>query len=260
MADEDDQKAPARRKQAIKLKSEQRWLVGLLGAAGMGAGSVATFLDAAEVGPAVMIGIGAIFFLIGLAGVLPTRLKIGDTEAEFWQEVGEKVGEVLEQLPPQTRAEVLASIATSAPEAVGPSLQAAAYDEMIIQMVKDAVDAINANRIPEQHVKVIVPTTRTPQFDVTVIDPLNGELEIDIKGYSKPAGADAVHKLVSRSTITANVAPRSNRRAMLITRSGISKSAKAVADQFPNVVTVEIAGPEDGRKLVSALERGLTFN
>lgn len=260
MADEDDKKVPVVRKQAIKLETEQRWLVGGLGAAGMGGGSVATFLDTAEAGPVAMIGIGAIFFLMGIAGALPTRLKIGDTEAEFWQEVGEKVEEVIEKLPAETRAEVLASLASSAPEAIGPSLRAAAYDEMVIQMVKDAVDTINANRAPQQHLQIMIPTTRAPQFDVTVIDPVNGELEIDVKGYSNPAGAEAVHKVASRAAITANTQPGKNKRSMLITRSGITKSAKAVASQFPDVLTLEIAGPEDSRKLVTALEQGLNFS
>src|SRR5262245_48697006 len=135
MADEAE-KESAVRKQAIKLDPLPRFTVGLLGAAGLAGGSIATFTQDVEAGPGAMLAIGAIFFLIGIAGVLPTRLKVGENEAEFWQEVGDKVEEIVDQLPPATRAEVLEKIAASAPEAAAPALRGIAYEELVIQMIR----------------------------------------------------------------------------------------------------------------------------
>ncbi|HEX4094116.1 MAG TPA: hypothetical protein VHZ33_35830 [Trebonia sp.] len=82
----------------VKVATWARWLAGVLGAAGAGAGGVAVFLTQAEAGPVALIAAGALFLLLALGGVMPTRVKIGDNEAE-WQEIAQSVADIQRQVP-----------------------------------------------------------------------------------------------------------------------------------------------------------------
>jgi hypothetical protein len=86
---------PTTRRQAIKISRWARAAAGLLGLAGVGAGGTAVFVTDVEAGPVALIAAGVLFLLIGLSGVLPTRLKVGDNEAEWNQEVLTDVVEAL---------------------------------------------------------------------------------------------------------------------------------------------------------------------
>jgi tetratricopeptide (TPR) repeat protein len=86
------------RRQAVKVQPWARWAAGFAGVAGCGSGGTAVFLTHLEAGPVALIAGGALFLLVALAGVLPTRLKIGDNEAE-WQEVAESVASIQRQVP-----------------------------------------------------------------------------------------------------------------------------------------------------------------
>ena len=86
------------RRQAVKLRPWARWVAGFVGAAGCGSGGASVFLTHAEAGPVALIVGGSLFLLLTLGGVLPTRLKIGDNEAE-WQEVAESVASIQRQVP-----------------------------------------------------------------------------------------------------------------------------------------------------------------
>jgi hypothetical protein len=86
------------RRQAVKVQPWARWVAGFAGAAGCGSGGVAVFLTHLEAGPVALIAGGVLFLLLALGGVLPTRLKIGDNEAE-WQEVAESVASIQRQVP-----------------------------------------------------------------------------------------------------------------------------------------------------------------
>jgi hypothetical protein len=71
------------RHQAVKVQPWARWIAGFLGAAGAGSGGAAVFLTHVEAGPVALIAGGVLFLFLALGGVMPTRLKIGDNEAEF---------------------------------------------------------------------------------------------------------------------------------------------------------------------------------
>lgn len=92
--------------QAIKLDTTTRWGIGLMGGAGVVTGGIATFTRDNEAGPTAMLALGALLFLIGMAGYLPTRLKIGDNEAEWKEPVADFVGKALEDAPPEKKAEL----------------------------------------------------------------------------------------------------------------------------------------------------------
>jgi hypothetical protein len=55
-----------------------------LGIASLGAGGVAVFITHVEAGPVALLFVGLIFMIVALSGRLPTRLKLGENEAE-WQ-------------------------------------------------------------------------------------------------------------------------------------------------------------------------------
>ena len=77
-----------------------------MGVAGLGAGGVAVFITHVEAGPVALLAVGLIFMIIALSGRLPTRLKIGENEAE-WQEVaGEVIETAIEASPPSAKAQL----------------------------------------------------------------------------------------------------------------------------------------------------------
>jgi tetratricopeptide (TPR) repeat protein len=86
------------RRQAVKIEPWARWIAGIFGVVGLGSGGAAVYLTHVEAGPVALIAGGALFLLMALSGVLPTRLKIGDNEAE-WQEVAESVSNIRRQVP-----------------------------------------------------------------------------------------------------------------------------------------------------------------
>jgi tetratricopeptide (TPR) repeat protein len=60
---------------------------------------VAVFVTHVEAGPVALIAGGVLFMFIALSGVLPTRLKIGDNEAEWQQEIAESAASIRRQVP-----------------------------------------------------------------------------------------------------------------------------------------------------------------
>lgn len=76
----DEPAKPPTPKRPIKLEPWQRWILGAIGLVGMGAGGTATFTRDVEAGPAALLALGALFILIGIAGVLPTRSRSATTK------------------------------------------------------------------------------------------------------------------------------------------------------------------------------------
>jgi len=74
-------------RQAIKLSSWSRFGAAALGLAGVGSGGVAVFIAHVEAGPVALIAAGTLFLLIAMGGIMPTRLKVGDNEAEWINEL-----------------------------------------------------------------------------------------------------------------------------------------------------------------------------
>lgn len=83
----------------VQIQTWARLAAGTLGAAGVGAGGAAVFVTQVEAGPVALIAAGVLFTFIALSGVMPTRLKIGDNEAEWRQEVAESAASIQRQVP-----------------------------------------------------------------------------------------------------------------------------------------------------------------
>ena len=67
----------------ITLAPLARVVAFLAGGAGLVFGTLAVFRTDLEAGPVALLGVGALFLCIGLAGVLPTRIKVGDNELDW---------------------------------------------------------------------------------------------------------------------------------------------------------------------------------
>ena len=90
---------PARKRGPVKIDPWARWISGIIGAGGLGAGGVATFTRSVEAGPVGLIAVGTLFLFVALSGALPTRIKIGDNEAEWARDVEESVERIEQKLP-----------------------------------------------------------------------------------------------------------------------------------------------------------------
>src|SRR5262245_44120960 len=69
----------------------------IIGLAGLGSGAVAVFVTHLEAGPVGLLAAGFLLLVIGMSGRLPSRLKLGDNEAE-WQEEREAFAEFVERV------------------------------------------------------------------------------------------------------------------------------------------------------------------
>jgi hypothetical protein len=114
-----------------------------LGIPALGAGGVAVFITHVEAGPVALLAVGLIFMTIALSGRLPTRLRIGDNEAEWQDFAGEVIETALDVAPPSARAELvpqLEELAEVTPRAAAPALSGIAYDANLAWAVVQAVN------------------------------------------------------------------------------------------------------------------------
>jgi hypothetical protein len=105
MADEDGGR-PQILRAAIRLGRPSRWAAFILGLLGMAAGGLAAFRAHLEAPPVALLAGGLILVLIGLGGTMPTRLKIGDNEAEWMQERAMVAQALKEEVQAQPSSEV----------------------------------------------------------------------------------------------------------------------------------------------------------
>jgi hypothetical protein len=138
MADAPEKPKP--KVQPIKIEPRARWLAGSFGVAGFATGAVATFTRSVEAGPVALIGVGFLLFLMALSGYLPTRLKIGDNEAEFNQAIQNFVEATVEETPANERDQLLqylTDLGQAFPQAANSGLSALVYEQVIIEMIRE---------------------------------------------------------------------------------------------------------------------------
>jgi hypothetical protein len=159
---DEDSDRPQTLRAAVRLGKPSRWAAFVLGLAGVGAGALASFKAHLEAPPVALLAVGLILVLVGLAGVLPTRLKVGDNEAEFYQERERQVADVLRKeveavtLGDKARvAEIVDRVAEVAPEVAAPAQSALMYDYLVRGLTDDIADepdiAALANAHPRRH-------------------------------------------------------------------------------------------------------------
>ncbi|MGH3275244.1 MAG: hypothetical protein ACRDNZ_13090 [Streptosporangiaceae bacterium] len=147
MADQDNSSSPAR--QAIKLGQPSRSAAFILGLVGLASGGAAVFITHLEAGPVALLAAGLILFLIGLVGYAPTRLRIGDNEAEF-AVVSSALATAVEAARPDARADVteaVARVAEVSPQLAARAQSAIAWVEAVSQMVGEAAQRLGFREV-----------------------------------------------------------------------------------------------------------------
>lgn len=126
---------------AIALNDEAKILMCCLGLGGLIFGTLAIFRTEVEAGPVALLILGALFVIVALAGELPTRLKVGDNEAEWaaQREVGELLAQTIGSTPNSERDAQIAEleqIAERAPIAAAPALRAIAFEQSVVHLLE----------------------------------------------------------------------------------------------------------------------------
>lgn len=86
------------------------------GLAGLGAGGTATFITKNTIGAGVLLAIGAFFWLIGLTGWAPQRVKIGGNEIEWYeryQQVQKVLNRTFAEADPEAKERVAETVVES---------------------------------------------------------------------------------------------------------------------------------------------------
>ena len=250
-------KSPTTRK-AIPLKRLPRWALGLVGTVGMAAGSVAVFTRDVEAGPVAMMGIGGIFFLLGISGVLPTRLKVGDYESEWMEEVGEQLAAVTELVPTEAHEEllsVLRRLSLVLPEAATPAMAGLAYEELVSHLLELALASINEGGETFELERSVA--RQDSRFDAVVRNGARVAVGVEIKAYTKPLGPTMIRRLADQA---ATWEPQTERkRVLLVTRAPLVGAARRALSEGDGILDhVAVAGFEDLAPLIQGLRRSLT--
>jgi hypothetical protein len=140
-------KAPAVRaaRRAIRIEWPYRALGLLLGLAGLGAGATAVFVTRVEAGPVALIAVGAIFTLVAMAGRIPRRLKLGENEADFYdEEIRETFSEIVDLVPPERfdeAEETLERVSPRLAPVVRPAQNALEYERAVLDLLAVLTDS-----------------------------------------------------------------------------------------------------------------------
>lgn len=240
----------------IRIDAWARWVAGIIGVTGFVAGGTATFTRDVEAGPVALIAVGALFLIVSLAGFLPTRLKVGDNEAEWLESAGEALADVTDLVPTESRAQaasVLETLARTQPEAAAPAIAAFAYEQVIFSMLYDAVQEF-ARRTgrPQLTIKREPPEGRDRGLDGLLVDEFGRQVAIEVKAYSRPLPAAAVEAVVRRFRSW----DTPERQLLFISRTPFTSAARELLTRTleVTVTSLVIEDPSQQEVLNSAIE------
>ena len=243
--------APAIRSPVTKLSTPSRVTAYALGVAGLGAGGVAVFITHVEAGPVALLAVGLIFMIIALSGRLPTRLKIGENEAE-WQEVaGEVIETAVEASPPSARAQLatqLGELAEVAPRAAAPALSGLVYEQSIRQTIEEAV-----NKIPAiERLLTWVTLEEVGEFDFAIQATGNRFILVEVKA-SPRLSMSQVATITENARFYSEAYPDRKTGLLLLSRYPLSAGVRAMFMQVPFAACVVVRGREDENALIEAI-------
>lgn len=257
MATEDEKSAArvaaqvAKRRVGLPLSRLQRASSGLGAVAGLGAGGVAVFETNNEAGSVALLAVGVLFSFVALAGLLPTRLKLGDNEIE-WQQLAEALSDVVDETPPESRPALLKSIADlsiAAPPLAGQSLTVAAEEAELLNLLRAAMPA---------HLQW--QTELQGRFDrgldALITNPADGRiLGVEFKISSRLVPSSTVFRVVGRVALLREEYPLTG--VLLVTNKRLTADARKAA-AVGGLAHIVVTGPEDIPELREAIERCLS--
>jgi hypothetical protein len=254
-----DEREPSRRPLAVKLTWWNRAILDLLGLAAFGAGAAAVFITHLEAGPVALIAAGLLLLLIGIGGHMPSRLKIGDNEAQWEIEreaVQVFVERVAEEAPAERQPELidaLGELAEAAPQVASAGLSAFIYERQLREEINRALEEIQSTMPDGESIRFItqVPTDRQG-VDAIIEAPTGRRIAIEAKFSSKnlsPAWFDVMEQKI----IDLMRAWGGPGVMLLITRDQLTKAAEQRLKNYQLIHHVTFAGPQDRGALIDAL-------
>lgn len=134
----------------IPIHWTRQFLAGLIGLAALIVGTLAVFETNLEAGPVALLAVGAIFLYVGLAGLMPTRVKIGGNELD-WSKAIDRIEQTTPEVSKELRAAGVAedeilpgNIKLNASEQVA----LAAKINSLSRDVKEVSDAVGPRHVP----------------------------------------------------------------------------------------------------------------
>lgn len=174
--------ADNRARLGIPLTPQQRGFSGVAGGGALLAGGAAVFLTENELGSVALLTVGILFAFFALAGLLPTRLKLGDNKIEWQERVGEALSEVVDEAPPESRAALIRTItelSASAPSLASQALSGIVRESLIMDLLRAAVPT-------DVQWQSAVESPARLALDAVVVDPnTHHRLGIEVKGVLK---------------------------------------------------------------------------
>jgi hypothetical protein len=196
--------------------------------------------------------VGLLLLLIGMAGRLPSRIKIGDNEAE-WQAVERFVEQVADRTPPEEQGKLLADLtelAKGAPQAASAGLSAIAYEQLVTRMVYDAfVD------LPEKPAGTVSAPGPDAGFDL-VLNTDNRTVIFEVKYSSYSIGT----RTLAIAARTRNDLAEGSARAtafIVVSATPLTQDGIQFLRQLEGVFVVVVRGPEDRNLLIGAVRAAL---
>lgn len=249
---------------AIKLSKPSRWAAFILGVAGLGAGGVAAFIAHLEAPPVALLAVGLVLALVGLAGVLPTRLKVGDNEAEFLeQRLAVVLSESVEAAPTETAreqvAEVVDRVAAIAPAAAAPAQSAYEYDKTVLAMLREL--ARSARTFPK--LWEFEDGLRDPGFDALGKVPASKEnprerhILVEIKSARRVV-IGPIEGVKAKARSYARNHPEADTALVLVTRSRPESLAAVLASEDDGFYQVTVTERSDKHRLERAIMAAVT--
>jgi hypothetical protein len=241
---------------AVRLGKPSRITAFVLGFAGLAAGGVAVFVTHLEAGPVGLMAVGLIFMIIALGGVLPTRLKWGESEAT-WGEIERQAVEtfverVAEVTPVKNQREflgALSDLAVNAPRVAGPALSAYAYEQLVMSMLGDAVKTIGEDiSLPRQVVLAERGPVRGPDAVISAAD--GRTLIVELKVSQKISAREILRQL---ERFRSEMPGSGLRGALVVSKHPIWGSEMLTDEPYTYYIVVE--GREDQNRLTRVVRQ-----
>ena len=222
-----------------------------LGYASLGAGGVAVFITHVEAGPVALLAVGLIFMIVALSGRLPTRLRVGDNEAEWQEYAGGIIETALDSATPSARAELvpqLEELAEVAPRAAAPALSGIAYDANLAWAVVQAV-----RKVPDaKEVQTRVTLEEIGEFDFVVEGSDNRFILVEVK-TSPRLTMSQVSEIMAKAHFYREAYPDRKVGLLLVSRYPLSAGIRAMFMQTANAACIVFHSREDDDALIGAI-------
>jgi len=242
---------PAVQRPGNRLSTPSRVTAYAFGVAALGAGGVAVFTTHVEAGPVALLFVGLIFMIIALSGRLPTRLKIGENEAEWQDFAGGVIETAVDAAPPSVKAELapqLEELAQIAPRVAAPALSGLAYQANLAYSVTQVV-----NDIPDaQQVHTSVRLDEVGEFDLVIEATGNRFILVEVKASPRLSIAQ-VTPIIEKAHFYRETYPDRKTALLFISRYSLSAGIRALFIQTPNAACIVFRSREDESAMVGAI-------